>query len=95
MELHERLSLALRRCGYPPLPYPQAYRRIGAGAWHDAYLVQPPAADPLVIRLRKPVIYGHEEAWNPAALQADYAPVGLYYQEANRASIMGSATWPQ
>lgn len=34
-------------------------------------------AAPLVVRLRKQVIYGREEAWNPAGFHADYAPVGL------------------
>jgi hypothetical protein len=84
MEVHEKLSLALRHCGYPPLQPPSAYRHIGAGAWHDVYLVEPPDAAPLVIRLRKSVIYGREEVWHPVALHADYAPVGLYYQAANR-----------
>ena len=56
MELHEQLSLALMRCGYPPLAGATAYRQIGAGAWHDAYLVYPRGAAPLVVRLRKQVI---------------------------------------
>jgi len=46
--------------------------------------VQPLAGKPLVVRLRKSVIYGRKEEWNPTALHADYAPVGLYYQAANR-----------
>ncbi|ETX02313.1 MAG: hypothetical protein ETSY1_04025 [Candidatus Entotheonella factor] len=84
MDLHEKLSLALQRCGYAPLQTPGDYQHIGAGAWHDAYQVQSPGADALVVRLRKQIIYGCEERWDPAALHADYAPVGLYYEMANR-----------
>ena len=84
MELHEKLSLALQRCGYPSLQTPGDYQHIGSGAWHDAYRVQQPGAEALVVRLRKPIIYGRQEPWEPTALHADYAPVGLYYEAANR-----------
>lgn len=84
MELHEKLTLALQRCGYPPLQAPGDYRHIGSGAWHDAYRVQPPGAEALVVRLRKQMIYGRKECWEPAELHADYAPAGLYYEAANQ-----------
>ncbi len=84
MELHETLSLALQRCGYPPLPSPDAYQPIGFGAWHDAYRVQPSSTEALVVRLRKRMIYGRRERWNATQLHADYAPVGLYYEAANQ-----------
>ena len=84
MALHEQLSLALTRSGYPPLAGATAYRQIGAGAWHDAYLVYPRGEVPLVVRLRKQIVYGREAARDAASLHADYAPVGLYYQTANR-----------
>lgn len=84
MELYHKLDLALTRCGYPALDGVAGYQQIGSGAWHDAYLVQPPGTMPLVVRLRKAVIYGRSEQWDAQALHEDYAPVGLYYREANR-----------
>ncbi len=84
MKLHEKLTLALQRFGYPPLQAPNDYQAIGSGAWHDAYRVQPPGAEAMVVRLRKPVIYGRQERWDAAELHADYAPVGVYYEAANQ-----------
>ncbi len=84
MELHETLSHALQHFGYALLQHPNDYQHIGSGAWHDAYRVQPPGAEALVVRLRKPIIYGRKEQWDEAGFHADYAPVGLYYEAANR-----------
>ncbi|MDX1436086.1 MAG: hypothetical protein R3335_04705 [Anaerolineales bacterium] len=84
MDIRSKLNLALDRAGYPQPGGDAGFRQLGMGAWHDAYRVQPPGSSPLVIRLRKPVIYGRTEEWDPDGLHEDYAPVGLYYQEANR-----------
>lgn len=84
MTLYEKLNLALERCGYPVLTDPTNFHHAGQGAWHEAYWVQPPNTEPLVVRLRKSIIYGRPEAWSARELHEDYAPVGLYYAEANR-----------
>lgn len=84
MKLHQKLNLALERCGFPLLKRTNAYRKIGAGAWHDAYMVYPRGGDRLVIRLRKTIIYGRSEQFDECYLHEDYAPVGLYYGQANR-----------
>ena len=84
--LHSRFNLALARCGLPALQSSQSsrtYHKIGAGAWHDAYLVRLHDGTRLVIRLRKQVIYGREEVFDAGKLHEDYAPVGLYYRLAN------------
>jgi hypothetical protein len=82
--LHHKLNLALQRCGMPPLRDPDSYRKVGSGAWHDAYLVTPQTGQPVVIRLRKKIIYGRREVYDEQVLHEDYAPVGVYYQQANR-----------
>ncbi len=82
--MHQKLNLALERCSFPTLKSKNAYRKLGAGAWHDAYLVYPQGEQPLVIRLRKKVIYGRRETFDERYLHEDYAPVGLYYGQANR-----------
>ncbi|HEX5502759.1 MAG TPA: hypothetical protein VFW96_09055 [Thermomicrobiales bacterium] len=78
-----RLAAALAACGRPPLRDPAAYRRLGAGAWHDAYRVTAADGRRLVVRLRKPVIYGRREPFDERALHTDYAGVGAYYAAAN------------
>lgn len=84
MSLYQTLNLALDRCGFPPLQSTDAYRQIGAGAWHEAYLVDLPDGERLVIRLRKKSIYGRSEPFNEPYLREDYEPVGLYYRLANQ-----------
>jgi hypothetical protein len=84
MKLYHKLSQALEHSGLPPLKRPTAYRKIGSGAWHDAYLVHPARGERLVIRLRKQIIYGRQEAYDEQYLREDYEPVGLYYRLANR-----------
>jgi hypothetical protein len=85
MDISNKLNLALTRCGYHPLQTRGDFNQVGAGAWHDAYKVQPHGQAELVVRLRKQVIYGQTEVWDAQTLHEDYAPVGLYYQVANRA----------
>jgi hypothetical protein len=84
LEVYDKINLALVRAGYSPLTSTGSCRLVGSGAWHDAYRVDTDAAPPLVVRLRKQVIYGRKEAWNEQRLHEDYAPVGLYYAAANR-----------
>ncbi|HEX6287852.1 MAG TPA: phosphotransferase [Herpetosiphonaceae bacterium] len=84
MDLPAQLDRALRCCGFPPLQSPSSYRQVGAGAWHDAYLVTLADGEQLVIRLRKQVIYGRQEAFDAQALHEEYAPVGVYYAQAHR-----------
>ncbi len=79
-----RLDAALELCGYPPLSRLPPPRRIGHGAWYDAWLVAPPGGEPLVVRLRKAVIYGGREEFDERLLRSEYAAVGLYYRQANR-----------
>ena len=83
MKLYQKLNLALEMCNFPPLKNISAYRKIGAGAWHDAYLVYPGQAERLVIRLRKKIIYGRPDIFDEKELHEDYGPVGLYYRQAN------------
>jgi hypothetical protein len=78
-----RIVTALRLTGQPPPRGPRAFRRIGSGAWHNAYLVQLEDGGRVVVRLRKAVIYGQRRPHHPPELADDYAPVGLYYQRAN------------
>ncbi len=84
MKLDQKLNLALERSGLSPLKRPDSYRKIGSGAWHDAYLVYTAKGERLVIRLRKQVIYGRQEAYDQRYLREDYEPVGLYYRLANQ-----------
>ena len=84
MKLVQKLNLALEQGQFPPLKNSSAYRKIGAGAWHDAYLVYPQNCDRLVVRLRKQVIYGQAENFDEKSLHEDYAGVGLFYTQANR-----------
>ncbi|HET8631737.1 MAG TPA: phosphotransferase [Thermomicrobiales bacterium] len=81
--MRARLAAALAACGQSPLRDPAAYRRLGAGAWHDAYRVTTADGRRLVVRLRKPVIYGRRERFDERALHTDYAGVGAYYAAAN------------
>lgn len=83
MKIREKLEHALALCGYPPPCVSSSYRKIGTGAWHDAYLVTAEGRR-LVVRLRKQVIYGRSQPFDVKALHEDYAPVGLYYAWANR-----------
>jgi hypothetical protein len=78
-----RVEAALDMCGYRPADALAAPRRIGAGAWHDAYLVRLRDGRRLVVRLRKGTIYGQREAYDERGLRSDYAGVGAYYQAAN------------
>lgn len=82
MNLHQKLRTALDLCGYTPPSGDLVYKKLGNGAWHNAYLVNltPPS---LVVRLRKDIIYGRQAVFNRKTLHEDYAPVGLYYQQAN------------
>jgi hypothetical protein len=84
MRLFQKLELALKRCGFSPLKSVTSYRKIGTGAWHDAYLVYLHDGKKLVIRLRKKVIYGRRETFDEGYLREDYEPVGVYYRQANR-----------
>jgi hypothetical protein len=83
MNLYQKLNTALECCHLPSLKNRTAYRKIGAGAWHEAYLVYPRRGDKLVIRLRKKIIYGQERTFVEKELHEDYAPVGLFYRQAN------------
>jgi hypothetical protein len=80
---HERLAAALAACDYPPLRDRRAFRRLGAGAWHDAYRVITADGQRLVARLRKATPYGRQEPYDEAMLRSDYAGVGVYYAAAN------------
>jgi hypothetical protein len=84
MDLRRQLDLALRRCGFAPLQAASAYRRIGWGAWHDAYLATLRDGEQLVVRLRKKLIYGRHEQFDEQALREEYASVGAYYAHANK-----------
>jgi hypothetical protein len=79
----ERLNAALVACGAPPLRDANAFRRLGAGAWHDAYRVIVEDGQRLVVRLRKTMIYGSTEPYDEATIRSDYAGVGAYYAAAN------------
>jgi hypothetical protein len=79
----ERLNMALAACSYPPLRDRKAFRRLGAGAWHDAYRVITEDGQRLVVRLRKATIYGRQEPYDESLLLSDYAGVGVYYAAAN------------
>jgi hypothetical protein len=81
--LHARLNAALAACGYPPLRDERSFRRLGAGAWHDAFRAITRDGQRLVVRLRKATIYGRQEPYDAAALHSDYAGVGVYYAAAN------------
>lgn len=83
MTIEERLALALERSGDGSGEEAGEYRLIGNGAWHDAYLVEAQGVGPLVVRLRKEVIYGRREAYDAQVLHDDYAPVGAYYAQAS------------
>ncbi len=83
MSRYERLNAALAACGYPPLRDRRAFRRLGAGAWHDAYRVTAADGQRLVVRLRKATIYGGQEPYDETLLRSDYAGVGVYYAAAN------------
>lgn len=80
---HERINAALAACSYPPLRDRNAFRRLGAGAWHDAYRVITEDNQRFVVRLRKATIYGRQEPYDEAMLRSDYAGVGVYYAAAN------------
>lgn len=82
-DLTTSLTFALQTCGHPALETAVSWRLIGQGAWHDAYLVEWAESRPLVIRLRKKIIYGEAEPFDAAELHSDYAQVGLYYTQAN------------
>jgi hypothetical protein len=84
MNLDEQLNMALDKVGYPPLPTKNSYQKIGSGAWHDAYLVETVPGEPIVIRIRKKVIYGQLEVFEERKLSSSYAAVGLYYSQANQ-----------
>ncbi len=53
MELRQTLNRALEIFGYPGLKDSDEWKRIGSGAWHDAYRVMIADIEPLVIRFRK------------------------------------------
>jgi hypothetical protein len=81
--LLDKLSTALQACGHTSLTTLSDYALIGEGAWHHAYLVKRGDHPSLVVRLRKRMIYGEIEPFDPAVVHNDYAPVGLYYHLAN------------
>ena len=83
-QLRLTLNRALEIFNFPLLERSDQWKRIGSGAWHDAYLISIQRNDPMVVRLRKRRIYGREEIWSPEELHSDYAPAGMYYREANR-----------
>lgn len=82
-EVYKKLNLALGMCGCPAVCDTNDVQYLASGAWHDVYRVRLPDHDPLVFRLRKKIIYGKSEPFNAQTLHEDYAPVALYYQEAN------------
>ncbi len=84
MHIYEKLNFALATCDLPLLKHKTAYRKLGAGAWHDAYLVYPQQGGKLVVRLRKQVIYGKTESPSEKELHEDYGPVGIFYDQANQ-----------
>ncbi len=83
MILREKLNLALELSGFSPPKDHASYRKIGNGAWHDAYLVRLADGEHVVVRLRKTVIYGRERPFDEQELREDYEPVRLYYRVAN------------
>ena len=87
MNLYRKLNLALQQVGFPPLKHATSYRKIGAGAWHNAYLVSLTSGERFVIRLRKQIIYGKQELFDSQYLYEDYEPVGLFYRQANRCQL--------
>jgi hypothetical protein len=80
--IRKRLNALLVACGQPPVAPGVRLRRLGAGAWHDAFLVRV-GGRALVARLRKRVIYGREETFDEGVIRSDYAGVGKYYRVAN------------
>jgi hypothetical protein len=81
--VRERLNVLLAACGRPVVAPGVRLRRLGAGAWHEAFLVRD-SEQSLVARLRKRVIYGREEVFDEGLIRSDYAGVGEYYRVANR-----------
>ena len=82
VDLTAKLSQALQLCGVDSPQF--THQLIGQGAWHEAYLIKQAQQPPLVVRLRKQVIYGEVALFDREELHSDYAPVGLYYEWANR-----------
>jgi hypothetical protein len=80
--LRHQLNALLAACGQPPLAPATRPRRLGAGAWHDAFVLMI-GGRRLVARLRKRVIYGREEVFDDGVIRSDYAGVGEYYRVAN------------
>jgi hypothetical protein len=80
--LRKHLNALLAACGQPPLAPAARPRRLGAGAWHDAFLLMI-SGQRMVARLRKRVIYGREEGFDEGVIRSDYAGVGEYYRVAN------------
>lgn len=83
MPVPDQVGAALQALGWAGPPGAVGCRRIGEGAWHDAYLVERPGGPPLVVRIRKAVIYGQAEAFDEQGLRSDYEPVACYYRQAN------------
>jgi hypothetical protein len=84
MTTQAKIDQALQIAGLPALTSPEQARKLGEGAWHNAFLLDLADGRQMVLRFPKDVSYNKPFTYDEKNLRSEYGGAQLYYAYANR-----------